>query len=131
MCAPTKPTTVLLSLVCLSITAGTWAYSPKCAQGPKYWCRDAATARECGAVQRCEQTVWRAKESAKKPSTTGETAHMLCNVLVEASSELLAAGSIHVDSIKEYIRQDCTKLPNQANLVQQVRENEAIELELD
>jgi saposin len=105
----------------LVITTGTWAYSSDCAKGPKYWCRDAATAENCGATRHCQQTVWREKENKKNSMTTSETAEMLCNVLVQASTELLADGTVNVDSIKEYLRQDCAKLPHQNNLIQQVR----------
>lgn len=106
--------------MCLSVATGTWAYSRDCAKGPEYWCRDASTAKDCGAVQHCEQTIWKEKHQPQKSSATGETAQMLCNVLVHASHELLAGSSVNADSIKEYLRQDCTKLPNQKNLVQQV-----------
>ncbi len=103
------------------ITTGAWAYSQDCAKGPEYWCRDASTAKDCGAVHHCEQTVWR----ERKPSlTTAETAQMLCNVLVQASTELLADRSIDVDSIKPYLRQDCTKLPDQNGLIHQVKKND-------
>ena len=54
--------------------------------------------------------------------TTSETTDMLCNVLVQASTKLLADGSINSNSIKPYLRNDCTKLPKQNNLVEQVRE---------
>ncbi|UJR26421.1 hypothetical protein I4U23_007753 [Adineta vaga] len=111
----------LLTLLCvfLSITTGSWAYSLDCVKGPEYWCRDASTAKDCDAVEHCQQTVWQGKDNSKKTSTTSETAHMLCNVLVHASSELLSGNSINIDSIKEYLRQDCTKLPDQNNLIQQ------------
>ena len=114
---------------CLFVTTGAWAYSRNCAQGPEYWCRDASTAEECGAVQHCQQTSWREKGNDKKQMTTSETAHMLCNVLVQASHELLGDGSINVDSIKQYLRQDCAQLPHQNNLIQQVRKK--IELMLE
>ena len=110
-------------LVWLSFTTGTWAYSRECAKGPEYWCRDASTAEDCGAVHHCEQTVWKEKHQPKKSSATSETSQMLCNVLVHASHELLTGSSVNVDSIKEYLRQDCTKLPHQKNLVQQVSIN--------
>ncbi len=105
----------------LLITTGTWANSRNCAEGPEYWCRDAATAKACGAVRHCEQTVWREKEMNKQSILTGETAEMLCNVLVQASAELLADDSINVNSIKQHLRHDCTKLPDENNLIQQVR----------
>jgi hypothetical protein len=53
--------------------------------------------------------------------TTSETAQMLCNVLVQASTELLGDGTVNANSIKEYLRRDCTKLPAENNLIQQVR----------
>jgi saposin len=105
----------------LFITTGTWAYSRDCAKGPEYWCRDAATAKACGAVRHCEQTVWRAKENKIPSMTISETNEMLCNVLVQASMKLFADGSVDVNSIKQYLRHDCTKLPNQNNLIQQVK----------
>jgi hypothetical protein len=54
--------------------------------------------------------------------TISETAEMLCNVLVQASTKLLADGSVNVNSIKPYLRRDCTKLPDQNNIIQQVSE---------
>jgi hypothetical protein len=53
--------------------------------------------------------------------TTSETAHMLCNVLVQASTELLADNSMNTDSVKQFLRKDCAKLPNKNNLIGQVR----------
>jgi hypothetical protein len=54
--------------------------------------------------------------------TISETAEMLCNVLVQASTKLLADGSVNVNSIKPYLRRDCTKLPDENNIIQQVSE---------
>jgi hypothetical protein len=105
--------------VTLLITTSTWAYSDDCAKGPEYWCRDASTAEDCGAIQHCQQTVWREKENNIKPMTTGETAQMLCNVIVQASSELVAHGLVDFVSIKEYLRHDCTRLPYNNKLIQQ------------
>ena len=102
-------------------TSGSWAYSNKCAKGPEYWCRDASTAKECGAVRHCEQTVWRDNAKNKPSMTTRETAEMLCNVLVQASTTLLVDKSIQSESIRQYLRDDCAKLPNENNLVQNVR----------
>ena len=53
--------------------------------------------------------------------TTRETAEMLCNVLVQASTTLLVDKSIQSESIRQYLRDDCAKLPNENNLVQNVR----------
>ncbi len=103
------------------ITTGTWAYPRNCAKGPEYWCRDASTAEACGAVRHCEQTVWRENRNNKQSMTISETAEMLCNVLVQASNKLLSEKVIKLDSIKEYIRKDCTKIPNENNLIQHVR----------
>jgi hypothetical protein len=111
---------IFIFKVVLFITTRAWAYSPDCAKGPEYWCRDASTAKDCGAVQHCQQTVWRENEDNKQSMTTSETAEMLCTVLVQASTQLLADKTIEIDSIKQYLRQDCTKLPDQNNLIQQV-----------
>jgi hypothetical protein len=54
--------------------------------------------------------------------TNSETAQMLCSVLVQASTELLADGSMNVNSIKQSLRQDCIKLPHQNKLIQKVNE---------
>ncbi|CAF1543583.1 unnamed protein product [Rotaria sordida] len=108
----------LLSTIWL-ITTTTWAYSNDCAKGPEYWCRDISTAEECGAMRHCQQNVWREKENTKNSMTKSETAHMLCNVLVQATTELLTDGSIDVNSIKQYLRNDCTKLPDQNNIIHQ------------
>ena len=109
-----------ICLVFLLITTGTWAYSRNCAKGPEYWCRDASTAKACGAVRHCEQTVWRENRNNKPSMTTKETAEMLCNVLVQASNKLLTENTVKFDSIREYLRQDCTNLPKDSNLVQNV-----------
>jgi saposin len=106
----------------LLITTGTWAYSSDCAKGPEYWCRDVSTAEDCGAVRHCQQTIWRENEINKKPMTNSETAQMLCNVLVQASKELLADGSMNFNSIKQSLRQDCIQLPHQNQLIQKVNE---------
>lgn len=55
--------------------------------------------------------------------TTRETAEMLCNVLVQASTALLADKSVKTHSIKRYLRDDCAKLPNENDLVQNVRKH--------
>lgn len=56
-----------------------------------------------------------------KPSAAiDETAEMLCNVLVQASKELIHDSSVKVNLLKEYLRQDCSKLPKALNLVQKV-----------
>ncbi|CAF3953583.1 unnamed protein product, partial [Rotaria sp. Silwood1] len=107
---------IFLSAIWL-ITTSTWAYSNDCAKGPEYWCRDVSTAEDCGALLHCQQTVWREKGNDKKPMTTSETAQMLCNVIVQASIELVTDGFIDVNSIKQYLRNDCTKLPNENNLI--------------
>jgi len=52
--------------------------------------------------------------------TASETAEMLCNVLVQASTKLLTDGSVNVNSIKPHLRSDCTRLPDHNNLIQQV-----------
>ena len=62
-----------------------------------------------------------------KPSAAiDETAEMLCNVLVQASKELIHDGSVKVNLLKEYLRQDCSKLPKALNLVQKVNLREII-----
>lgn len=53
--------------------------------------------------------------------TMSETADMLCNVLVQASNLLVNEQSVAVDSIEKRLRNDCTKLPHENNLVQQVK----------
>lgn len=108
-------------LVILVFTSGSWAYSSKCSKGPEYWCRDAATAKECGAVRHCQQTVWRDNTDSKPSMTPRETAEMLCNVLVQASTALLADKSVNTQSIKQYLHDDCARLSNENNLVQNVR----------
>lgn len=108
----------------LCYTSGALANSRNCAKGPEYWCRDLATAKACGAVRHCQQTVWNTKENSVPSMSNHETADMLCNVLVEASTKLLADSSMDVISIKSYLRSDCGKLPNDNNLVQQVREKQ-------
>ena len=56
-----------------------------------------------------------------KPSAAiDETAEMLCNVLVQASKELIHDGSVKVNLLKDYLRQDCSKLPKTLNLLQKV-----------
>ena len=56
-----------------------------------------------------------------KPSAAiDETAEMLCNVLVQASKELIRDSSVKVNLLKDYLRQDCLKLPKALNLVQKV-----------
>ncbi|CAF3317643.1 unnamed protein product, partial [Rotaria sp. Silwood2] len=101
------------------ITTGSWAYSNDCAKGPEYWCRDVSTAKDCGAMHHCQKNVWREKGNNKTPITKSETAQMLCNVIVQASNELLTDGLIDADSMKQYLRNDCTKLPDQNNLIHQ------------
>jgi hypothetical protein len=95
------------------------SYSLACIQGPTYWCRDASTANECGKVLHCQQTVWQQQEQTKS-TNHDETSQMLCNILVKASHDLLASGSIEIKSLKSLLRQDCAKLPNRKNLVQNV-----------
>jgi len=102
----------------LLVTTGTWASSRNCAKGPEYWCRDASTAKACGAVRHCEQTVWRENRNDKPSMAISETAEMLCNVLVQASTALLTDKSVERNAITEHLRQDCIKLPNENNLVQ-------------
>ena len=117
VCSRAKRSLVVLACFLLAINVS--AYSPDCARGPEYWCRDAATAKDCGAIRHCQDTVWR--DQQQKPSTIlDETAQMLCNVLVQASKELLADKSMAVNSLKDYLRRDCAKLPNQKNLIKQV-----------
>lgn len=45
---------------------------------------------------------------------------MLCNVIVQASTELLTHGFTDITAMKEYLREDCTKLPYQNKLGKQV-----------
>lgn len=109
----------LICLACFLFTVHVSAYSRDCARGAEYWCRDAATAKDCGATQHCQDTVWR--EQQQKPSTKiDETAQMLCNVLVQASKELLAQTPMAVNSLKDSLRRDCAKLPKQMNLIKRV-----------
>ncbi|CAF1045581.1 unnamed protein product [Rotaria magnacalcarata] len=111
-----KLITILSAIVV--ITTSTWAYSDECIKGPEYWCRDATTAEKCGAVDHCQRTVWNQKEADKKAITGSQTAEMLCNVLVQAANELISDTFINVNSMKQYLRQECTKLPSQNNLIQ-------------
>jgi hypothetical protein len=107
--------------IVLLIAAGAWGYSEHCAQGPEYWCRDSSTAEDCGAVRHCQQTVWLEKSTPVKSTTTGEEAEMLCNVLVQASSELLKNGLTDVTSMKQALRRNCTQLNGHKNLFRRVR----------
>jgi saposin len=108
-------------LAVLLFTTSTWAYPGECSKGPKYWCRDASTAADCGAVRHCQKTVWLRKGNNIKSTATSEQAQMFCNALVQASSELLTNGFMDIKSIKQYLRNDCTKLSDNNNLIRQVR----------
>lgn len=35
------------------------AYQQECAVGPTYWCKSFQNAQDCGAVQHCQDTIWR------------------------------------------------------------------------
>ena len=111
---------MLLRVVVLIVT-GAWGYSEQCAQGPEYWCRDASTAEDCGAVRHCQQTVWLEKSAPAKLTTTGDEAEMLCDVLVQASSELLKNGLTDVILIKQALRRNCTQVNGHKNLFRRVR----------
>lgn len=112
---------IFLLIVVLLIATGAWGYSEQCAQGPEYWCRDASTAEDCGAIRHCQQTVWLEKSTPVKSTTTGEEAEMLCDVLVQASSELLTNGLKDVNSIKQALRRNCTQVNGHKNLFRRVR----------
>ena len=63
--------------------------------------------------------------------TSDQTSRMLCNVLVQASHELLADSNIQLGQIKDNLRQDCAKLPVHANIIQQVSDTIAYSSMID
>lgn len=102
------------------ITTSTWATSDDCSRGPEYWCRDEVTAKECGATRQCQQTVWNQENTNKKMLTINPTADMFCNIVVQAANEVITDKLVNADSITQYLRHDCTKLPNENGLIEKV-----------
>ncbi|CAF0986520.1 unnamed protein product [Didymodactylos carnosus] len=96
----------LISFLCLGVLQA-YSYPLECARGSEYWCKNREQALECGALKHCEQTVWR----ELKPAVPVNTPKMLCSVLVRAMNDLYYQNGKHNPiEIKQFLKQDCTKL---------------------
>lgn len=100
-------------------TVEAWAAPSSCSKGASYWCRDETTAKECGTLMYCQQNVWQNQQKSMK-NEIDSVSQMLCKVIVQASKDLLTDRTMKIDEIKDYLRKDCSKLPNQQNLIQKV-----------
>jgi saposin len=64
------------------------ALGPKiCAKGPQHWCKDLRTAKQCGAVGHCIQTVW---EKTKMKPDDSEVCETCKRMVQEARDQLLS-----------------------------------------
>ena len=105
----------------LLIATSAWGYADECAKGPEYWCRDASTAEDCGAVRHCQRMAWFGKNNLVKPTAIDGEAQMLCKALVQASTELLTNGVMEMNTIKQALRRNCTQIPGHKNIFRRVR----------
>nr|CAD7594837.1 unnamed protein product [Timema genevievae] len=56
-----------------------------CAKGPVYWCQNIKTAKSCGAVKHCIQTVW---EHAQVPEDNDDICTICKNMVKQARDQL-------------------------------------------
>ncbi|XP_063788032.1 pulmonary surfactant-associated protein B [Pseudophryne corroboree] len=94
-----------LSLLCLlcviAAASGKVLMKNTCAQGPEFWCQDLVTATQCGAVDHCEQNVWKEGE---------ETLCDQCKQIVAVMLNMVKSSSIQT-SIKKFLHNQCTHIP--------------------
>ncbi|XP_063217466.1 prosaposin [Bacillus rossius redtenbacheri] len=77
-----------------------------CAKGPVYWCENIKTAKFCGAVSHCIQTVW---EHQQLPVDNDEVC-TICKDMVTQARDQLESNETQ-EEIKEVFEGSCNLLP--------------------
>uniref|UniRef100_A0A7M4EGI1 Prosaposin n=1 Tax=Crocodylus porosus TaxID=8502 RepID=A0A7M4EGI1_CROPO len=70
------------------------SWQKDCAGGPESWCQDLQTAVECGAVELCQQTVWK-----QQPMVSKSIRCNVCKILVSLTGRILQDNCTEVSSL--------------------------------
>ncbi|XP_069618271.1 pulmonary surfactant-associated protein B isoform X1 [Ranitomeya imitator] len=94
-----------ISLVCLlcliAAVSGKVLVKEECAQGPEYWCRDLDTAVHCGAVEHCQQNVWKEDDVVLC---------LQCKQIVTILINMAKSSPIQT-FIKNFLHDQCSRIP--------------------
>ncbi|CAG2059983.1 unnamed protein product, partial [Timema podura] len=77
-----------------------------CAKGPVYWCQNIKTAKSCGAVKHCIQTVW---EHAQVPEDNDDIC-TICKNMVKQARDQLESNETQ-EELKEVFEGSCKLIP--------------------
>ncbi|KAK3925790.1 Prosaposin [Frankliniella fusca] len=102
---------VVLGAVCAAALAGP---SPRllgtrdkaCTWGPSYWCQNITTAKGCGAVKHCIQTVW---EHMTLPEDNDDICTLCKNMVKEARDQLESNET--QEELREVFEGSCNLIP--------------------
>ncbi|KYO42445.1 prosaposin isoform B [Alligator mississippiensis] len=96
---------IVLFLASYQVAASPLSWQKDCAGGPESWCQDLQTAVECGAVEQCQQTVW--KQQPVKSIKCN-----VCKILVSLTGRILQDNSTE-EKLRVFLVKKCQYLPFQ------------------
>jgi len=94
-------------LICVSFGVSSRLLGAKeCTWGPSYWCQNITTAKSCGAVKHCIQTVW---EHQQLPPD-GDDVCKICLDMVKQARDQLESNETQ-EELKEVFEGSCNLIP--------------------